>query len=100
MDYTQLGFNNSFQRAEQIQQISSGQIPTMSPYTVNSIIQGLSASKIKGGILQSNDGKLLIDLNLGTIKYNDGVTDLLTVGGANNELTLKDNNNNILVANK
>lgn len=100
MDYTDLGYNKSFQRLPSTQQITSNQIPTLSPYTVNSIIQALSASKIKGGILQSTDGKLLINLDSGTIQYNDGVVSLLTLGGSNGELTLKDNNNNILVANK
>jgi len=50
--------------------------------SIQSMMQPISASQIQGGTLQSNNGNLQMNLDQGTLTYNDGITQLLNVGGA------------------
>lgn len=64
---------------------------------LNQASQQVSADQISGGVLQSDNGNLNIDLNSGTLQYTDGIQTLLNVGGANlqgtqNSLTINDAN--------
>lgn len=43
----------------------------------------ISGNDVQGGVLTSNDGQLVIDLNASTINYSDNATTLLNVGGTN-----------------
>ncbi len=59
-----------------------------------------SASKVQGGILRSNDGKLLIDLENDTFIVNDGLIEKLRLGilpDGRIGLLIKDKDGNILM---
>jgi len=87
--YLDTGFDNNFQRGRK-------DIPEIKQITVqdaSTMFQGIPANTIKGGVLQSNDGKLSINLDAGQILYNDGVVDLFNLGGDNSNLTIKNNSN-------
>lgn len=98
MNYQDIGFDHFFRRGNS-NKIKSQELPELSASAVESLIDQISGTKLSGGIISSKDGKLTIDLENSLIKYNDGVIDLLKVGGANKELTLKNNSDTILVSN-
>lgn len=68
--YKDRGFSDTLERIQQ----DDKKIPYMSEFDIDSYIQGISASLIRGGIIKSNDGKLTIDLENGHITYSDGIT--------------------------
>lgn len=43
--------------------------------------QQVSGDAVQGGTIKSSNGNLQIDLSNGTLNYNDGVTNLLSIGG-------------------
>src|SRR5438128_1752920 len=97
MNYLDLGFDQSFERHPQ-KRITSEELPDVTPFTADSIIQQIPGSKIAGGVIESQDGKLKIDLEKGQFLYNDGVVDLLSLGGASRSLTVKDSNGTTLIS--
>lgn len=67
--YKDRGYSDTFEK------ITEGKkIPYLSQFDVESYIEGLPGALIHGGIIKSNDGKLEINLETGSITYNDGVT--------------------------
>lgn len=54
-----------------------------SSQTIQSLLQPVSADNVQGGVLQSNNGNLTIDLNNGTLNYSDGAANLFNLGGTN-----------------
>lgn len=68
-DYLNRGYSATFEKES-----NERKIPFLSQFDVESYIEGITANLIKGGVIQSNDGKLKIDLDNGTITYNDGIT--------------------------
>lgn len=105
--YLDLGFNAFFQRVPQkdetnpydyrgfydwedyaangIQQVDQQDAATM--------FQGISGNSITEGVLQSPNGRLQIDLNQGSINYNDGAVNLFSLGGQDNNLTINNSSN-------
>lgn len=106
-DYTQTGFNVFMERSPQsylanqmldgytspfIEQVSQNGY-TFDPFsdttsqTTQSMLQPISGDQIQGGVIQSNNGNLQLDLNNNILTYNDGITNLLNVGGSNSQGT-------------
>lgn len=101
--YTEAGYNPFFERDPRTYnaspKINSQNSPFIMSIVDNAIIydpftdmasqnnnpatQTTSGSAIQGGVLQSDNGNLQIDLTNGTINYSDGITNLLNLGGAN-----------------
>ncbi len=54
---------------------------------LNGASQPISADQISGGMLTSNNENLTIDMNSGQINFNDGVQNLLNIGGTNSQGT-------------
>src|SRR5438128_1037696 len=111
--YLDLGFNEFFQRVPQKNEINpydyrgfyewedyagQGSIDQVTQQDASTMFQGIPADKISGGTLQSQDGSLLIDLDQGTINYNDGAVDLFSLGGQNKNLTIYNSNNTNLLS--
>lgn len=69
-DYIKRGYSKTFEK-----DANERKIPFLSQFDVKSYIEGIPADLINGGIIQSVDGKLKIDLDNGTITYNDGITE-------------------------
>ena len=104
MTYEDVGFNQFLERSPQtfiandrlnsytspfISQVSNNGIlfdpfSDFTSQTLNTVMQPVSANNIQGGILQSNNGNLQIDLNNGTLNYSNGATDLFNLGGQSN----------------
>ena len=68
-DYLKRGYSQTFEKNP-----NERKIPYLSQFDMNSYVEGISANLIQGGIIKSNDGKLIIDLEAGHISYSDGVT--------------------------
>lgn len=68
-DYKTQGYSEQFEKP-----LGSKKLPYVTPFDVNSFIQSIPANKIVSGIIKSNDGKLQINLDKGTITYSDGIT--------------------------
>lgn len=62
--YKNRGFNEYFEKT-----IGEKKIPYLSSFDVDSYIEEISSSKLSGGIIKSDDGKLVIDLINGTLTY-------------------------------
>ena len=73
-NYKDRGYSATFEK-----EFNERKIPFMSQFDVESYIEGITANLIKGGKIQSNDGKLTINLEDGTIKYFDGITETVVV---------------------
>lgn len=103
MDYLEAGFTKNFtrqpyKRDTSIEPEMGKSTPEYTTYDVDSLFQEIPGDKISGGVLTSLDGTLEINLNEGSIKYNDGVVDLLSVGGTDKTLTAKNSSNNTILS--
>lgn len=49
--------------------------------TMQAVLPSISGDNIQNGIIQSANGNLTIDLNNGTLNYNDGAVNLFNLGG-------------------
>lgn len=92
IDYTQIGYDQFFRKqTQQSAQASSDDNTALQVYEnspsapsqdysqdPNSLPQ-IPGNNVVGGILQSTNGNLTIDLNQGILNYNDGVQNLLTM---------------------
>ena len=96
MSWQDAGFDDSFERKKKM--VRQDEIPQISPFTADSVFTEIPGSKISRGIIKSQNGKLEIDLDNGTLTYNDGVVDLLKVGGDDNNLTLKSSSDTTLIS--
>ncbi len=102
--YLDRGFNQFFQRIPVNQgpynwndYAANNSLPQVTTQDASTMFQGIPADKITGGVLQSRNGNLKLNLDDGTLVYNDGVVDLLAIGGEDNNLTIKNSSNiNIL----
>lgn len=56
---------------------------------LNSATQTTSGDAVSGGSLTSDNGNLNINLTQGSITYTDGLTQLLNIGGANNNVQVQ-----------
>lgn len=93
MSYIDEGFDKFFKRKQE-----KGTPSTITHQATDVLIDGMSGDKIIGGIIESNNGKLSIDLENGKIIYNDGVVDLVSVGGDDNNLVIKDKDNTTIIS--
>lgn len=73
-DYLKRGYSPTFEKLP-----NERKIPYLSQFDVSSYIEGISGGLIQGGIIKSNDGKLVIDLEAGHITYSDGITETTIV---------------------
>lgn len=73
-DYLNRGYSVTFEK-----DANERKIPYLSKYDVQSYIEGIPAGMIQGGVLESIDGKLKIDLTTGHITYNDGLTETVII---------------------
>jgi hypothetical protein len=87
MSYTMIGFDENFTRIDSDSQQEQDQ-----EYQAELLSYGIPANNIVGGVMQSQNGNLQIDLNQGAITYNDGTTNLLQVGGQNNSVQIQNAN--------
>jgi len=105
--YERLGFNRFLERTPQVFNANDTINESISPFlsqisengiifdpfsdftnqTMQALLPAISANNVQGGVIQSNNGNLQIDLNNGTLNYNDGVQNLLNVGGTNTQGT-------------
>ena len=60
-------------------QAPNRKLPYLSSFDMDSYVEEVSATKLSGGIIQSKDGKLKINLEEGTIRYNDGITETVVI---------------------
>lgn len=111
-NYLNRGFNQYFRRIPQKDDYNpydykgfyewedyatSGSIQQVTTQDAATMFQGIPANNISGGVMQSQNGALTIDLNQGSINYNDGAVNLFNLGGPDNNLTVNNSsNNNIL----
>lgn len=113
LTYNDLGFDNNFRRVPQASNTNpydyhgfykeedyatSGSIPQITQQDAATMFQGIPATNISGGLLQSQDGALQINLDQGGITYNDGAVDLFSLGGDNKNLTINNSNNTSILA--
>lgn len=56
---------------------------------LNATNQTTSGDALSGGTLTSDNGNLSIDLSQGAITYTDGLTQLLNIGGASNNVQVQ-----------
>lgn len=68
-DYLKRGYTKTFEKES-----NERKIPFLSQFDVQSYIEGVPADLLHGGVIKSRDGKLKIDLDNGTITYDDGIT--------------------------
>jgi hypothetical protein len=54
-------------------------IPRLTSFDVDSYIQEISGNRLLGGIIYSKDKKLQINLDEGTVIYDDGITKTVIV---------------------
>jgi len=89
-----MGFDDNFIRQDpEVEQMKDQE------YQQELLQFGVPANNVVGGVMQSINGNLRIDLNQGQILYNDGVVDLLNVGGQNNAITISnDQSSSILTS--
>ena len=73
-DYKKRGYSDQFEKT-----FGEKKIPRLTSFDVDSYIQEISANRLSGGIIYSKDKKLKIDLDNGTITYNDGITETTIV---------------------
>ena len=76
--YSDQGFNNYLER-----EFTTGgvaQKPTLTQDDVDTLIEGVSGSKITSGISRSKDGLLKLDWDKGTITLSDGTKPYLIIG--------------------
>lgn len=66
--YKDRGYSDTFEKAP-----TERKIPFMTKFDVQSYLEGIPAGLLQGGVIKSVDGKLTIDLDNGTIYYDDGV---------------------------
>lgn len=92
MSYTDEGFDKYFMRKR-----AKRATPMITRQAANTLIDSLSGDKIVGGIIESTNGQLTIDLENGKMVYNDGIVDLLSLGGSDNNLIIRDTNDSTLV---
>lgn len=73
-------------------------IPQVDAQDAATMFQSISANTITEGVLQSANGRLQIDLNQGSLSYNDGAVDLLRLGGQDNNLTINNSSNTSILS--
>ena len=77
-DYLAQGFNNYLEREFTIG--GAAQKPTLTQDDVDTLIEGVSGSKITSGISRSKDGLLKLDWDKGTMTFSDGTKPYFVVG--------------------
>ncbi len=90
MNYLDLGYNELFTREQPVNQITVEQLPQVPSVMIDKLLQEISLSMISGGRVQSNNGKLVIDLEKGEIVYNNGVKDLVFIGGEDDKVVINE----------
>lgn len=70
-----------------------GSIPQVTQQDAATMFQGIPGSNISGGLIQSQDGALQINLDQGGITYNDGAVNLFSLGGQDKNLTINNSSN-------
>jgi len=88
--YEDIGYSKFFKRSLNIPENNQ-----ISEYEVDSTIQGISANKVQGGLIVSQNGKLKIDLDQGILTYNDGAIDLFELSDT---LTVRDIDGNTIIS--
>jgi len=58
------GHNEYFERP-----FNKRKLPFISSFDMGSFLEEMSGSKLSGGIIKSKDGKLVINLDKGTLEY-------------------------------
>lgn len=58
------GHNEYFER-----EFRKRKLPFITSFDMGSYLEEMSGSKLSGGIIKSKDGKLVMDLNNSTLKY-------------------------------
>lgn len=111
--YLSLGFNEFFNRVPQKSDknpydyrgfyewedyATQGSIPQVTQQDAATMFQGIPGNTISGGLIQSQDGALSINLDQGGITYNDGAVDLLSIGGANKNVNINNSSNSSILS--
>jgi hypothetical protein len=94
MDYTEIGYDEFLSRVPQSQGNS------ISSLAFDNFTSDLSGSKVQGGVMQSNDGKVKIDLDSNSIIVSDGIAERVRLGTLPDDkigLLIKDKDGNILM---
>lgn len=94
MSYQDIGFDQflNLETASPAQQLD--------PLQSDILLQNFTGDKIQGGLIASADGKIVMDLNAGIFKVNNGVQDLIQFGILDDGsvgLLIKDNDGNPLL---
>jgi hypothetical protein len=91
MSYQSIGYDEFLTRIDDSSQLSAEMDASM----FDNAVSDISSSKIQGGALISNSGKLFIDLENDVIRISDGSLDLINLGvlsDGSTGLELKDQN--------
>ena len=78
MSYLDYGFNNRLTREFPV--ASSGERPLLSSEDFDSLVEGISGSKITSGISQSKDGMIKINWDKGVIEIYEGGSKIVEFG--------------------
>lgn len=78
-NYLDRGYNTFFEKEFVRERKEDRKLPFISSFDMDSFLEEVSATKLSGGIIKSKDGKLTINLEDGTIKYFDGITETVIV---------------------
>jgi hypothetical protein len=77
MSYQDIGFD---QFLNPVSAPSSNQDQGIDPLAFDSFVDQVSGNKVQGGIISSPNGRIVIDLETGVLKINDGIENLIELG--------------------